>query len=82
MPIAFAGYARFHGPRRHEYAAGPTSRRSVSDGAAFYRKDFTLDLGPDGKPVGSRSDFVRGPDGKVAWWRNHGGLHGCQEQLG
>lgn len=51
-------------------------------GAAFYRKDYTLDIGPDGKPIGSRSDFVRGPDGKVAWWRNHGRLHRHQEQPG
>ncbi|MFI5548897.1 serine hydrolase domain-containing protein [Streptomyces sp. NPDC051738] len=44
-------------------------------GVALYRKDFGLDLGPDGKPIGTRSDFVRGPDGKVAWWRYHGRLH-------
>lgn len=44
-------------------------------GLAFYRADFALDLGPEGKPVGTRSDFVPGPDGKVAWWRNHGRLY-------
>ncbi|MFE0523251.1 serine hydrolase domain-containing protein [Streptomyces sp. NPDC058954] len=44
-------------------------------GAAFYRTDFALDLDPDGQPVGTRTDFVRGPDGKVLWWRNHGRLH-------
>ncbi|OIJ68475.1 penicillin-binding protein [Streptomyces mangrovisoli] len=44
-------------------------------GAAFYRPDVALDLTPDGTPVGTRSDFVRGPDGKVAWWRNHGRLY-------
>ncbi|MFF9819359.1 serine hydrolase domain-containing protein [Streptomyces sp. NPDC014006] len=44
-------------------------------GVAFYREDFALDLDPDGRPIGTRSDFVRGPDGKVAWWRNHGRLH-------
>ncbi|MFD8305170.1 serine hydrolase domain-containing protein [Streptomyces sp. NPDC059690] len=44
-------------------------------GAAFYRADFALDLDPDGQPVGTRTDFVRGPDGKVLWWRNHGRLH-------
>ncbi|WP_218029821.1 serine hydrolase domain-containing protein [Streptomyces rishiriensis] len=49
-------------------------------GVAFYRKDFALDLTPDGRPVGTRSDFVRGPDGKVAWWRNHGRLHRHQAQ--
>ncbi|MGW2620775.1 serine hydrolase domain-containing protein [Streptomyces sp. NPDC001500] len=44
-------------------------------GLAFYRADFALDLDPEGTPVGTRSDFVRGPDGKVAWWRNHGRLY-------
>lgn len=47
---------------------------------AFYRPGFALDLDPDGRPVGTRSDFVRGPDGKVAWWRNHGRLHRHQTQ--
>jgi hypothetical protein len=49
-------------------------------GVAFYREDFALDLTPDGRPVGTRCDFVRGPDGKVAWWRNHGRLHRHQTQ--
>jgi Beta-lactamase len=44
-------------------------------GLAFYRPDYGLDLGPDGKPVGTRSDFIRGPDGNVAWFRNHGRLY-------
>ncbi|SDO55168.1 Tat (twin-arginine translocation) pathway signal sequence [Streptomyces sp. cf386] len=44
-------------------------------GVAFYRRDFGLDLDADGKQIGTRSDFVRGPDGKVAWWRNHGRLY-------
>ncbi|GAA3813991.1 serine hydrolase domain-containing protein [Streptomyces phyllanthi] len=48
-------------------------------GVALYRRDFGLDLDPEGKPIGTRSDFVRGPDGKVAWWRNHGRLHRHQE---
>ncbi|MFI5821314.1 hypothetical protein ACIA8I_19750 [Streptomyces rishiriensis] len=49
-------------------------------GVAFYRKDFALDFAPDGRPVGTRSDFVRGPDGKVACRRNHGRLHRHQTQ--
>lgn len=44
-------------------------------GFAFYRADYVLDLGPDGKPTGTRSNFVRGPDGTVAWFRNHGRLY-------
>ncbi|MBK3623363.1 beta-lactamase family protein [Streptomyces sp. MBT49] len=52
-------------------AADPTDEV----GLAFYRADFAFDLAPDGTPVGTRSDFVRGPDGKVAWWRDHGRLY-------
>jgi CubicO group peptidase (beta-lactamase class C family) len=44
-------------------------------GLAFYKHDFGLDLGPDGKPIGSRSDFVRGPDGSIVWFRTHGRLY-------
>jgi CubicO group peptidase (beta-lactamase class C family) len=43
-------------------------------GLAFYKPDYGLDLGPDSKPVGTRSDFVRGPDGNIAWFRSHGRL--------
>lgn len=49
--------------------------QSSDVGADFYRADFALDLDPDGRPIGTRSNFVRGPDGKVLWWRNHGRLH-------
>jgi CubicO group peptidase (beta-lactamase class C family) len=44
-------------------------------GLAFYRPDYGLDLGPDNKPVGTRSNFVRGPDGNIAWFSNHGRLY-------
>lgn len=43
-------------------------------GLAFYRPDYGLELGPDGKPVGTRSDFVRDPPGNVIWFRSHGRL--------
>jgi len=43
-------------------------------GLEFYRPDYGLDLGGDNKPVGTRSNFVRGPDGNIAWFRNHGRL--------
>lgn len=43
-------------------------------GLAFYRPDYGLDLGPDGKPVGTRSNFVRGSDGGIVWFRSHGRL--------
>ena len=44
-------------------------------GLVFYRRDYGFDLGPDGKPAHSRSDFVRGPDGAIAWFRSHGRLY-------
>lgn len=43
-------------------------------GLAFYRTDYGLDLGPDGNPTGSRSNFVRGTDGAIVWLRSHGRL--------
>jgi CubicO group peptidase (beta-lactamase class C family) len=44
-------------------------------GLAFYQPDYGIDLGPDNKPVGTRSDFVRGSDGAIAWFRSHGRLY-------
>ncbi|MCE5291115.1 MAG: beta-lactamase family protein [Nocardiaceae bacterium] len=44
-------------------------------GLAFYKTDYGLDLGPDLKPVGTRSNFIRGADGRVAWFSNHGRLY-------
>ncbi|OBK10337.1 serine hydrolase domain-containing protein [Mycobacterium asiaticum] len=51
----------------------PDSQNCVELGFAFYRPEFGLDLGPDNKPTGSRSNFVRGPDGNVVWFCS---LHG------
>lgn len=36
---------------------------------------YGLDLDRDLTPVGTRSNFARGADGKVAWFRNHGRLY-------
>lgn len=44
-------------------------------GLAFYRRDHGLDLGPDGKPLATRSDFVRTLDGAIGWFRTHGRLY-------
>jgi CubicO group peptidase (beta-lactamase class C family) len=44
-------------------------------GFAFYRPDYLLNLGPDGTPTGSRSNFVRGADGHIAWLRFNGRLY-------
>ncbi|OBF90719.1 penicillin-binding protein [Mycobacterium sp. 852002-51152_SCH6134967] len=44
-------------------------------GFAFYRPDYGLDLGPDGQTLGTRSNFVRDPNGNVAWLRTHGRLY-------
>jgi CubicO group peptidase (beta-lactamase class C family) len=51
-------------------ATGATSTAAF----AFYAEDRVLDLDTDGAPAGSRSDFVRGPDGSIAWLRTHGRL--------
>ncbi|MCX4999895.1 serine hydrolase domain-containing protein [Streptomyces longwoodensis] len=73
------GTRTFHGPSSSDVAPeeeeDAAAAQSSGLGAAFYRPDFTLDLDDDGRPVGTRSDFVRGPDGKVLWWRNHGRLY-------
>jgi CubicO group peptidase (beta-lactamase class C family) len=81
---------RLHGTQTAHVPAGQDEAASDEEdsvhdqttdlGVAFYRQDFALDLGPEGKAVGTRSDFVRGPDGKVLWWRNHGRLHRHQTQ--
>ncbi|MFI5964039.1 serine hydrolase domain-containing protein [Streptomyces asoensis] len=76
---------RLRGPRRS--AAPPTQTKSPpkkrtrprtrptrSDSPSF-TPTSRWDLAPDGTPVGTRSDFVRGPDAKVAWWRSHGRLY-------
>ncbi|MCV7145708.1 serine hydrolase domain-containing protein [Mycobacterium riyadhense] len=55
--------------------ANPDGENSAKLGFAFYRPDYGLDLGPDDKPTGSRSNFVRGPDGNIAWFcSQHGRL--------
>jgi len=38
----------------------------------FYRDDYVLTIDPDGQL--KRSDFLRGPDGKVVWLRDGGRL--------
>jgi len=53
--------------------ADPDGPNSNKLGLAFYRPDYGLDLGPDDEPTGSRSNFVRGPDGKIAWLCSHHG---------
>jgi CubicO group peptidase (beta-lactamase class C family) len=48
-------------------------------GFAFYDSDsgpdYGLDLDENNKETGTRSDFIRGPDGKIAWFRSHGRLY-------
>jgi CubicO group peptidase (beta-lactamase class C family) len=41
----------------------------------FYRKDYVLLLAPDGTDTHFRANFVRGPDGSVAWLRYGGRLY-------
>lgn len=54
-------------------SADPTAGSSRM-GLAFYRPDYGLDLGTDGKPIGTRSNFVRDPVGNIIWFRSHGRL--------
>ena len=44
---------------------------------AFYRDDYVLTTDPDGEV--KRSDFLRGPNGKIAWLRDGGRLFAKQE---
>jgi CubicO group peptidase (beta-lactamase class C family) len=44
---------------------------------AFYRDDYALTTDAAGQL--SRSDFVRGPDGRVAWYRGRGRLYGRRD---
>jgi CubicO group peptidase (beta-lactamase class C family) len=43
---------------------------------AFYRDEYVLTTDPDGQV--KRSDFLRGPDGKIAWLRDGGRLFAKQ----
>ena len=43
---------------------------------AFYRDDFVLTTDKEGQV--KRSDFVRGPDGRIAWFRDGGRLYAYQ----
>ena len=43
---------------------------------AFYRDDYVLTTDPDGEV--KRSDFLRGPNGKIAWLRDGGRLFAKQ----
>ncbi|MCV7302289.1 beta-lactamase family protein [Mycobacterium barrassiae] len=52
----------------------PDEKSRTRIGLVFYRHDYGIDLGPDAKPLNTRSDFVRGPDGAIAWFRSHGRL--------
>jgi hypothetical protein len=45
---------------------------------AFYRDNYAVVLDADGQPGPVRADFVRGPDGRVAWFRFGGRLHARQ----
>jgi len=39
---------------------------------AFYRDEYVLATNPQGQAA--RSDFIRGPDGRIAWLREGGRL--------
>jgi hypothetical protein len=41
---------------------------------AFYADNYTVLLGADGNPTATRSGFVPGPNGDIAWFRSGGRL--------
>ena len=53
--------------------AGWTPRARSTLTLAFYRDDFVLATDTYGQQL--RADFVRGPDGQIAWFRNSGRLY-------
>ncbi|MGE2691931.1 serine hydrolase domain-containing protein [Mycolicibacterium pulveris] len=72
-----AGDGRLHGTMADLVDVGvhPGEDDSAHLGLAFYRDDYGIDLGQDGEPVGTRSNFVRDQNGRVAWFRSHGRLY-------
>ena len=71
-----AGDGQLDGTTVSADASGlPDEKSRTRIGLVFYRRDYGLNLGPDNKPLHSRSDFGRGPDGAVAWFRSRGRLH-------
>ncbi|MFC7673699.1 serine hydrolase domain-containing protein [Mycolicibacterium sp. GCM10028919] len=71
-----AGDGQLDGTTVSADASGhPVEESRTRIGLAFYRRDYGLNLGADDKPVHSRSNFVRGPDGAIAWFRSRGRLY-------
>jgi CubicO group peptidase (beta-lactamase class C family) len=53
----------------------PESASTTSEvQAAFYRDNHLVNLDADGNPTATRSDFVPGPNGDIAWYRSGGRL--------
>ncbi|MBF9068995.1 beta-lactamase family protein [Streptacidiphilus sp. NEAU-YB345] len=73
-------HVEFRAQRGRLQGTTTTQGETSELGVAFYRRDYGLDLDPSGRPIGTRSDFLRGPDGRVLWWRNHGRLHRRTDQ--
>jgi hypothetical protein len=45
---------------------------------AFYRDNYVVRLDDEGQPTFRRSNFVPGPDGRIAWWSLGGRLYARQ----
>jgi hypothetical protein len=56
-----------------------TGDETTAFGLAFYRPDYVLDLDAEGQADGTRSDFVRAPNGSLGWFRSHGRLSARQQ---
>ncbi|MFT4040351.1 MAG: serine hydrolase domain-containing protein, partial [Thermomicrobiales bacterium] len=61
----------------HVDGGGLRVRGALDLTLTFYRDDYALTTDADG--VVSRSDFLRGPDGRIAWYRNRGRLYRRQD---
>jgi CubicO group peptidase (beta-lactamase class C family) len=55
---------------------GSRVRGELELSLAFYREDFVLTTDSEGQI--KRSDFVRGPEGRIAWFRDGGRLYARQ----
>ena len=71
-----AGDGRLDGTITVADADGNLDEKSrMRVGLVFYQEDRGLDLDSDGKPLHTRSEFLRGSDGAIGWFRSHGRLY-------
>jgi CubicO group peptidase (beta-lactamase class C family) len=72
---ALAHFAGLHNPPAVPLTLTPAQLAPYEGDLAFYRDDYGVALDAAGQPTLSRSNFVRGPDGRVTWFSSRGRLH-------